>query len=71
MNNTKLTSDELQLVEYTVNDNKQKTLEIRELERYRKCLLFMWNAGVKSWEIMRNLQRVVCELDSRHQSSRG
>ena len=46
MKEPKLTSDELQLVEYTVNDNKQKTLESRELEQYRKCLLFMWNAGM-------------------------
>ena len=65
MREPKLTSNELQLVEYRVNDNKQKTLEICELEQYRKCLLFMWNAGVKGWKIMRNLQRVVCELNSR------
>ena len=71
MKEPKLTSDELQLVEYTVNDNKQKTLESRELEQYRKCLLFMWNAGMIKNKIMRNLQRVVCELDSRYQNRGG
>ena len=43
----------------------------RELEQYRKCLLFMWNAGMIKNKIMRNLQRVVCELDSRYQNRGG